>query len=265
MAPERTPANVGASPATTPISTPVVGNPVTTQPVSIAEPAVTTLPASVGSMGSDAQSVPTVMTVGDGVMFDAEPALQGKLGTVQPRAFFGSGLTRPEQFDWRVKWPEELELTGAKVVVVLLGVWDARDVTVTVDGVATTYVPGSDALAIFDAAGADVVWLLPMDEPNADKTAKLRFVADVIRTVVAKNTLMPDGSPIRVTLETQALVGTRGKKPDGEHLCADGAGVIADAVRDALSRRYSFSPRTFVDDSWRANGRYSVDEGCPAT
>jgi hypothetical protein len=225
------------------------------------------------------QPIPTVVTFGDGVMFDAEPALQDELGTVQPRAFFGSGLTRPEQYDWRVQWPQQLADTGAKAAVILLGVWDARDVTLpATDGTAITYVVGTpewtqwytglvnEALGLFDAAGADVVWLLPMDEPDADKTAKLRRVADVIEQAVAawpRLSLVEKRDLLRVTIDTQALIGDVGKKLDGQHLCQDGAAVVANAVRNVFTVKYSVSAGDLTNDSWRRDTRYSVAEGCP--
>jgi hypothetical protein len=219
-----------------------------------------------------------VVTFGDGVMFDAEPALQGALGTVQPRAFFGSGLTRPEHYDWRVQWPQQLADTRATVAVILLGVWDARDVTVADgSGATVTYVVGTpewttwyaglvdEALGVFDAAGTDVVWLLPMDEPDEDKTAKLRSVAAVIEQAVAERPQLSIGENtlLRVAVDTQALVGDAGKKIDGQHLCADGAAVVARATRNVLATKYVVPADTLPGGAWRTDPRYSSAEGCP--
>jgi hypothetical protein len=203
-------------------------------------------------------------------MFDAEPAIAAALGPVTPRAFFGSGLTRPEQYDWRTKWPQEVAAAQAQVAVILLGVWDARDVTITAaDGAVTTYTPGTaewetwyrglvtEAMALLFTNGVYVVWVLPMDEIDPAKNQRLGWVRTIIRQEMeqtnARRGVAVDGS-------TPQLFG---KKADGEHLCAPAAERVAFTVRAAIEQwRIVGVPADWATGPWRANARYAVSEGC---
>jgi hypothetical protein len=248
--------------------------------------ATTAASAAPNPPATDAPSpaVARVLTVGDGVMFDLEPALAAAFGPTTlttPRAYFGMGLTRPEQWDWRAGWREELAAAHPDVVVVLQGVWDAREVTV--DG--RTYEPSTtdwiqwytglveEALDLLTSTGAEVVWMSTLAEPAADKAHAIQAVNAVARYTVAGHraarwldanvvlarrpdsyrptVLGPDGTEVPV------------RKLDGEHLCAEGAARLAAAVRGAAGFDFVVSS----DDAWRAGAwrhdpRYARTDGC---
>jgi hypothetical protein len=221
-----------------------------------------------------------VMTIGDGVMFDLEPALIAALSpaSVRPTAYFGSGLTRPEQYDWEHNWAAAITSTRPEVVVVLLGVWDAR---AAVTAGATTYQLGSPqwvswyrsllqaSSQILTAQGAAIVWVLPLAESDREKSGRLSVVRAVIRdwardtpgvTVVEGNSAL-SGRPEEFA--SSGPDGTRLRKNDGEHLCPAGAAVLADAVRAAVTPSFSLPADWDHSGAWTTDERYRQDgEGC---
>ncbi|MDQ1424976.1 MAG: uncharacterized protein QOD72_2474 [Acidimicrobiaceae bacterium] len=230
-----------------------------------------------------APPVTRVLTVGDGVMFDLEPAVAAAFGATTvttPRAYFGMGLSRPEQWDWRAGWRDELAAVHPDVVVVLQGVWDARAVTVD----SQTYVPGTtdwarwyaglvnEALDLLTSTGGEVVWVSTLAEASADKADAIAAVNRVAHTVVAGHRaarwLDADAALARTPNTSRPTVGPDGsavpvRKLDGEHLCAEGAARLASAVRDVARSDFVVS----TDDGWRTaawrhDPRYGTRDGC---
>jgi hypothetical protein len=225
-----------------------------------------------------------VLTVGDGVMFDLEPALAAAFGpgtVTTPRAYFGMGLTRPEQWDWRAGWRNDLAATDPDVVVVLQGVWDARDV----DADGRIYAPSTtdwmswyrrlvrEALDILSVSGAAIVWISTLAEPPGPKGRAIGALNSVARSVVAgrRDARWLDGN-VNLSHRPDTYLGsvsTPGgadvalRKLDGEHLCAEGATRLAAAVREAVGFDFGVS----ADDAWRTGAwrhdpRYSTADGC---
>ncbi|MGD9794456.1 MAG: hypothetical protein AB7V43_13340 [Acidimicrobiia bacterium] len=256
----------------------------TTQPTQTTQATQTQLPA-----------LERVLTVGDGVMFDLEPALAASLAPAQlrPRAYLGSGLSNPEHFDWITQWPSYLDSRSpddgpVQLVIVLLGVWDAR--TVTVEGV--ELIPGTPTWATWyrnvvttaattlAAGGAHVVWILPLTEPDPAKASRLAAVEAVIIDVVGTidGQEIVDGDVVLAGAANRYAShddhGDRLRKNDGEHLCPAGAIALAEAVRTTTNRW--FTPATAdgttdtaaaADDwrsgAWRTDPRYTrPEEGC---
>lgn len=242
------------------------------------------LVAPTRTSGAAARAVVRVLTVGDGVMFDLEPAVAAAFGddtVTTPRAYFGMALSRPEQFDWRTAWRDELATIRPDVVVVLLGVWDARTVT----GGDRTYEPGTtdffqwysgvvgDAVELLTSTGAAVVWVSTLAEPDGAKNRAIAAVNTVARSVVARrprarwvdgNVVLarqPDAYQRMVTAEDGTEVPLR--KTDGEHLCAEGAARLAGAVRDAAGFYFDVhADEAWRTGSWRNDARYGRTDGC---
>jgi hypothetical protein len=191
------------------------------------------------------------------------------------------GLRRPEQWDWRAGWREELAATNPDIVVVLQGVWDAR--AVTVDG--RSYVPSTtdwmqwyaglvdEALDLLTSTGAAVVWMSTLAEPDDVKAHAIEAVNSVTRYVVAGHRAVRwlDGNVVlaqRPDSYRQTVIAPDGtevpvRKVDGEHLCAEGAARLAGAVREAAGFDFAVSS----DDAWRAaawrhDARYPTTDGC---
>jgi hypothetical protein len=256
----------------------------TTTTSTAAATAATTAATAPSTTTAPTRPVARVLTVGDGVMFDLEPAVAAAFGpatVTTPRAYFGMGLSRPEQWDWRAGWREELAATHPDVVVVLQGVWDAR--TVTVDG--RTYEPSTtdwiqwyarlvdEALDLLTSTGAEVVWMSTLAEPASAKAHAIEAVNRVSRSVVAGhrgarwldgNVVLaqhPDAFRRTVTAPDGSEVPAR--KLDGEHVCAEGAARLAGAVREAAGFDFTVSH----DDGWRTaawrhDPRYTTADGC---
>jgi hypothetical protein len=225
-----------------------------------------------------------VLAVGDGVMFDLEPAVAAAFGAetvTTPRAYFGMALSRPEQFDWRATWRDELAATRPDVVVVLQGVWDARTVTIagrvyepsTTDWIQWYTGVVRDALDLLTSTGAEVVWVSTLAEPDATKDRAIAAINTVARSVVAGrrgarwldgNVVLahrPDGYRRTVTAADGTEVALR--KVDGEHLCAEGAARLAAAVREAAGFYFVVSADNgWRTGSWRNDPRYAPTDGC---
>jgi hypothetical protein len=255
------PAPVVSAPATAP----------TTALAPVPAPTTTTTPLS-----------GAVLTVGDGVMFDLEPALIAALAPrpVQPSAFFGSAITRPEQLDWATAWKQQLDRLRPSVVVVLTGVWDARVVTV---GDRDLFPGAADwrswytsvlnrAVDLLTSRGAHVVWITPLTTADPTQSSRLAAVSDVIATVAGRRPAVTviDGDLVLTGASHRFAVidGRRVplRKADGEHLCPAGALRLAQAVRAAAA---PFLGPLGSDDwmlgPWSGDRRYDTPVGACAT
>lgn len=216
----------------------------------------------------------SVLTVGDGVMFDLEPALVAALApaTVTPGAFFGSGLSRAEFYDWETNWTVAIGAQQPQVVVVLLGVWDARDVEV--DG--TTLVLGSleweqwyverlgRARVVLAASGAQIVWVLPLAESDLVKRSRLTVLEAAMRRALPATVTIVDGD-LALAGSANRFVGTDPngvvlRAADGEHLCPAGAARLAAAVRAVLATTWDLPTGPLELGAWAGDGRYLEPE-----
>jgi hypothetical protein len=225
------------------------------------------------------------LLVGDGVMYDAAPALEaalraGGVAEVLAAPRFGFGLTRPEVYDWRREWRALVSSARPDLVVLLVGPWDVR--TVVVDG--RLLAPGSpgweafygaladEAVGILTAGGARLLWVgMPLVDVRPDIGARVAPFNAELRRVAARHPSVtfvdaaaalagPDGRYAAVQLEDGRP--ERVMKPDGEHLCPAGAARLAAAVVAAVP----LSPGDgWRHAAWRADGRYSwgAGGGCP--
>lgn len=244
------------------VVTSTTGAPTTTVPTT------TTLPRP--ALGS-------VLTVGDGVMFDLEPALGAALSpaVLTPSAFFGSGLSRPEFYDWETNWTVAIATAQPQVVVVLLGVWDARDVVV--DG--TTLILGSlewekwyaeqlgRARVLLEAGGAQVVWVLPLAESDLAKRSRLTILEAAMRRALVGAVTIVDGDvPLAGGSNTFAAADPNGvslRAADGEHLCPAGAARLAASIRAALATTWDLPTGPVELGLWSRDGRYlEPEDGC---
>ena len=227
-----------------------------------------------------APALRTVLTVGDGVMFDEQPALAAALAPARQLgdAYFGSGLTRPEQYDWEQQWSQLVAKEHPDVVTVLTGVWDARP-TIEVGGQTLAigtpewvqYYKGrvARAVEVLSAGGGTVAWVLPLSESDADKSGRLAIVDQTIRDTVAGDprVVVIDGDRLLSGTPDRFLArgpdGSPLRKTDGEHLCPAGAAALAQGVRDALQGRFALPPAWDRTGRWTQDDRYrNPTEGC---
>lgn len=227
-----------------------------------------------------------VLLLGDGVMFDAAPAIEAALAStgavsITTRPVLGFGLTRPEWDDWRARWPVLVAAERPELVVVLVGPWDIRTLHVAGEDL----VPGtaawdswyrglaSGAARLLRAGGAHLIWLgMPWNEDPATwpRTAALN---EVIRAVAGSGfvdlaaILAGPAGGYQAVQTVDGDGAARIMKPDGVHLCPAGAERVAGAVLVAASRLWRVNPRSsWRDGAWRSEARYSwaPGGGCPS-
>jgi uncharacterized protein len=226
-----------------------------------------------------------VLLVGDGVMFDAAPAISAALaasGPVRVTAYpvFGFGLTRPEWYDWRRAWPPMVAQLRPDLVVLMVGPWDTRTVAAGAPGTAGWArwysVVADRAAGVLTAGGARLVWVgMPwVGRPgSAPRVAALDAVLGRVPAAVARTWFVdtrrllagPHGGYAAVQ---PAIDGgkVRVMKPDGEHLCPDGAARIGDAVAGRVGPVFGLGPADgWEAGDWRHDQRYSwaPGGGCP--
>ncbi len=233
-----------------------------------------------------------VLLLGDGIMWDAGPALEAALGAggpvvVRDESYWGFGLTRPEWRDWTTLWPQYIAELDPDVVIVTVGPHDvvSRPIDGTLRGpgdpVWSTWYGGllDQAAGALTARGASVVWLgmLWQGQPelhgadtavaalNVEIGALAARTPSVTYVDAAAALAGPDGRYLEL-----AEPGMRLRKPDGEHLCAEGAERFAAAALVPIAEQFGLvagaTDPAWSHGLWRADGRYALDggEGCTA-
>jgi hypothetical protein len=222
-----------------------------------------------------------VLVLGDGVAYDLQPALVAALASgaraqVTPGALFGFGLTRSDVYDWRRLWTAAVARTRPDLVIVFLGPWDIR--TVTVKG--TTLSPGQTqwaawyrdqataAARLLTSGGAGLIWVGATLEPGS--TARIAALNDVLRRVtVEAGGRFIDGARVLAGPDgryRRRAGGTPLFKVDDEHLCQEGATRLATAVAAAVSDSWRLAVRAgWPAGGWRSDARYQGPgpTGCP--
>jgi peptidoglycan/LPS O-acetylase OafA/YrhL/lysophospholipase L1-like esterase len=238
---------------------------------------IVTAPANdESSAPAAAAAPPTVMLIGDSGTYDLAPAVSAlyrHLGatTIVDTTWPGFGLTRPE-FSWRADWQKLVDDHDPRLVVVMFGAWDLPFVE---DEGAPAYDQVVDeAIELLTRRGAKVLWLstLPGDRANVIETSNRmnpRFEAAARR------------HPGVVTYGdiTDAMRGTNGdftrwlpgadgarelaRKPDGWHLCPEGAARLAEAVAEQAAA-LGLAPEPvpgWEQGDWASNTRYDDPRG----
>ena len=231
--------------------------------------AVVTSPA-VPVAVSDAAVHPTqVMVIGDSGTWDMYPALERGFGAagipVRNASFPGEGLTTPAGI--RHLWYDAAEWWHADYFVVSIGTWD--DAFIAWHGWEAYLDEVDDTVRTLTRHGEHVLWLsmLPSDDLEPDAHAKPRVQDRLYASLpsrypgvvdyldISSALTAPDGTSPRV------VDGRLLRKPDGWHLCPDGAAAVAHAVLAHLgidSDGWDHGP-------WRRDPRYDDPPGaCPA-
>jgi hypothetical protein len=198
------------------------------------------------------------MLVGDSGMFDEAPALTAGFARagwrVVSTAFPGIGLTRDGMVD-------QLGRAAAQyrpdLTVVMLGSWDIDWIAAHGAGAYRSVL--DDAVRRFTEPGGRVLWLSmlpggptptrPVDRYYAELPS--RYPRQVDYLDIAAPLRAPDGGWPRV------VGGKLLRKPDGWHVCPDGAAAVAHRVltHEALDR-----PGWDAGD-WRNDTRYDDPHG----
>ena len=212
-------------------------------------------------------------------MYDAELAIAAALessgeAVVSQHPFLGFGLTRADVWDWRTLWPALVTETRPDVVLVMVGPWDVR--TLDVDGhPLAPGIPGwwqwyepqvFDAVRLLTAGGARLLWVGAPFLADPDTDARIDALDEELQevTTAAAQTWIdgatalagPDGGYAEAV---PAFAGTlvRLRKPDGVHLCPDGAVRVAEPVAAAIAAEWQVTPGPgWEAGPWRRDARY---------
>lgn len=214
----------------------------------------------------------SVLIIGDSGTYDAAPAIGAQFQSMGTRAvvdasFPGFGLTRDPD-GWKRSWPEVIAEHDPRLIVVMLGGWDQQ---FTLKEGAEAYIDlVREAVDLLTVRGARILWLsmLPGPETPTDVMDPVfaRFPEEFPGTVaygdIGEALEASDGTYPRW------LPGDDGelelaRKPDGWHLCPDGAIRVARVVA-RVARYVGLAPEPgsgWEDGDWRNNERYDDPEG----
>ncbi|NNE73754.1 MAG: DUF459 domain-containing protein [Acidimicrobiales bacterium] len=217
-----------------------------------------------------------VVVIGDSVTYELVPALAAALestGVAETTEVtqWGFALSSDTRIRWRETWPGLLGNAQPDLVVMQTGSWD-----VDVNLLAAERDPNPEDedwerafAAVLDEAafrltfnGAKVLWLsmLPGPDPSASERLNeaTKALADRNPNVAwidaAAPIRAPDGSFVEVDLSGRFL-----RKPDGVHVCVDGAQLVIEVVAEYLADRFGLSFGSWQDGAWRDSGRYRLD------
>jgi peptidoglycan/LPS O-acetylase OafA/YrhL len=221
--------------------------------------------------GEPATGAPAaVLVVGDSGTYDAAPglgALFQAMGTptIVDATFPGFGLTRDPPA-WQEDLTKHVTEENVQLTIVMLGGWDAAYVE---DRGREAYLDLLDqAVEIFTRQGGHVLWLgmMPVSE-NTVMDAVYRTLASRHPGVVAYGEIGaalegPDGDYPRWLPDGEGS-HVLARKPDGWHLCPDGAIRIARHVAD-LTASLGWSTRPvsgWEQGEWRTQARYDDPKG----
>ena len=228
------------------------------------------------STPTDTPAPPSVMLIGDSGLYDVSPAVSAMyrhLGTTTfvDATWPGFGLTQ-EEFSWRADWAKIVDTHDPRLVVVMISGWDF--VFVGTHGAEAYDRLVDEAIALLTRRGAKVLWLsgLPGDGAelaaiNARMNPRFRAAARrhpgvVSYTDVTQAMRGPDGGFPRW------LPGVDGgeeliRKPDGFHLCPQGAARLARAVADEAAA-VGLGPKPvpgWEQGEWVSDTRYDDPRG----
>jgi hypothetical protein len=247
---------------------------------------VTTPPPPVPPTPTEARPL-RVLLLGDGLMWDSTPAIRAGLATLGPSiveddAYWGFALSRPQWRDWRTLWPGYVDAFAPDVVAVSFGIHDTepqvddgvlRD-PASPDWPAWYSLEVHKAVQELTAHGAVVYWLgLP---PVGDPAVNAR-IDDLNRITRQAVEVDPRGHFVDTTAAFAAPDGTAAatdasglplRKLDLLHMCAQGAGTLADTFVSALAADLgTVVDPSFLTGRWRADERYGQDgpAGCRVT
>jgi len=220
-----------------------------------------------------------VLVLGDSGMVDEQVALEAAFhaagtGHIERAAGPGVGLSLP--LAWREDWTDIINRVDPQIVVVMLGGWDMRYIYESGDQGYLDLI--AEAVNILSARGAKILWL-PMlpGGTHVWKTVDDTHVNELIYSLpalhpgvvfspdVTGSLRLPDDSFGRSYVnDTGRTIYLR--KPEGWHLCQEGAARLAQAILDT-SVELGLSPppsSSWKDGDWNSAANFDDPRGaCP--
>jgi peptidoglycan/LPS O-acetylase OafA/YrhL len=214
-----------------------------------------------------------VMTVGDSLMFDAQPGLGAALKstgrvTVRNAGILGFGLERP--YPWRTEWKRLLRENRPELIVAMWGGWDVK--TLQEKGPEQYQALLDEAVNVLTSTGARVIFIglpasldgwgnsaaaIPRDVNVFYAALPERFPGKVVY-LNPDPIISPDGVPV---LEVEQSDGSwlRVRKIDYDHFCPGGSARIGLAVLALVRPAHQLPDRglSWVSGSWTKDQRYN--------
>jgi hypothetical protein len=209
-----------------------------------------------------------VLLIGDSGTWDMAPAFNAGFKAAgipfQSIAFPGVGLTTPTGI--RQGWYARAAWMQADYVIIGIGTWD--DAFIAEHGWAAYQAEIDDTVHALTQNGAHLLWMsvMPSDAAEPDAHAKptvqdrlysflpARYPGQVEYFDIGPALRAPGGTTPR-TIDGRLL-----RKPDGWHLCPDGAAAIVHLVLQHLD----LDRTTWEHGPWRHNPLYDNPRGgCP--
>ncbi len=234
-------------PPTTATTAPLTGPGVTTT----VAPTTTTLPATVKPTPANPLRV---LVIGDSLGIDLGDTLVNDLastGAVQATldGQVGTGLTRPDYYNWPAELQSDLPRYHPQVVVIMVGANDPQDFPGPPDvpyGSTQWNTMYSERVSSFlqtaASQGAKVVWVGMPPMQNAALSAKMQTLDAIYQaeamatgaTYVSSWTLLgtPQGQFTPYLVSNGQEVNVR--EPDGTHIAPGGAEILSQAVISAM-------------------------------
>jgi hypothetical protein len=226
------------TPTTVPASTP------TTAPV----PTTTAPPSAAAPL--------RVLVIGDSLGIDVGDALTNDLantGVVQATldGEVGTGLTRPDYYNWPAELQSDLPKYNPQVVVVMVGANDAQDFPGPPDvpyGSAAWTATYTQRVASFmseaTSTGARLIWIGMPPMQNAGLSADMSTLDGIYQAEAAKtpNVTYISSGPIIAPQGFTAYLDVGGnevnvREPDGTHIAPGGAELISQAVISTMRQQ----------------------------
>jgi peptidoglycan/LPS O-acetylase OafA/YrhL len=216
------------------------------------------------------RAIGTVLWIGDSVAADMTPAIEARLAaagvTVHDRALDGARLVPSDGIDSVTLYDEMMTALPADVVVVQLMSWDSPFST---EQLRVAYTWFASRVRAMDA---DLVVVTPPPlRPDLVEPGLERQIA-VARELVAAD-------PEHVTLIDSSVLwgdtlvidigddGAPDRKPDGVHVCPQGAARFADWFAARLAERYdglATAAPQWLSGPWTTDARYDTPVGACA-
>ena len=254
---------------------PTLANAVTSSAASSPLPAPATVPPVAAEPGAPAAPAAppalapkTVLVLGDSGTYDMAPAFVAGFSAAGVRlvstAYPGEGLTKPDGV--RDIWTSAIEKYHPDFFIVGLGTWD--DEFVTSHGWAAYQAVVDDTVRLLDESGGHILWLsvLPSDSPLPDARPRPDTQDRIFSALPTRFPGIVDYLDLTPVLSTpqgttpREIDGHLLRKPDGWHLCPDGAAAITHAVLAHLG----LDRQGWDQGGWRTDRRYNDPPGgCP--
>jgi hypothetical protein len=231
------------------------------RPATVSTTTTTTLPLPTAKapLRPTAKAPLRVLVIGDSLGIDMGDALVPDLtasGVTQATldGEVGTGLTRPDYYDWPTELSADLPKDAPQIVVVMLGANDGQDFLGPPDVPYGTpewnemYAARVGSfMAQADSAGAQVVWVGMPPMQNPDLSARMANINAIDAAQAAKHrrvtflsswTILgtPQGqfTPYLTTPDGQEV---NVREPDGTHISPGGAEVLSQAIIDVFTHQ----------------------------